>query len=98
MDLKDFTKTELRMLVLLADGKPHTRKELHKCLEDEMGPLVNIKPHIQAIKRKIQPHGEDIVCVLGQRRIISYRRVKVLNPEANGVQKTKQAELMQDAG
>lgn len=81
MDLSGFTPTERRMVILLADGKPHTRKELHACLIDEMGPLCNIKPHLQAIKRKIEYLGEDIVCVLGQSRKISYRRIKIILPE-----------------
>lgn len=83
MDLSVFTPTERRMVILLADGKPHTRRELHKCLVDELGPLVNIKPHLQAIKKKIAHLGEDVVCVLGQSRKISYRRIKSIQPDPN---------------
>ena len=80
--LPSFTVTEWKMMRMLADGEPHTRKELHSCLEDELGRLLNIKPHLQAIKKKIRPLGEDIVCILGRGRLIQYRRVRVLPPSA----------------
>ena len=51
-----------RMMDLLSDGNPHTSKELHGCLEDELGPVSNIDPHLDAIRKKIRPTGQDLIC------------------------------------
>lgn len=57
-----FTPVQRRILEILSDGLPHTRFELHKCLNDELSPVRNIRPHLTAIRKKIRPHGEDILC------------------------------------
>lgn len=74
-----FTPTETCMLELLADGKPHTRRELHACLPDELGGLVNVRRHLCNIRRKLTSRGEAVICVLHLRRIC-YQRVRVLVP------------------
>lgn len=63
-----FTPTQRRMLEVLADGQPHTKKELHACLVDELGPLSNVEFHISEIRRAIKPFGEDILCVFFKRK------------------------------
>lgn len=67
-----------RMLAMLSDGKPHSRRELHSCLWDEAGPLSNIKQHISLIRAKLRPLGEEIVCEIHNRKV-HYRHVKLLN-------------------
>lgn len=59
----DLTPTQRRMLKVLADGLPHSREELHACLDDELGPVSNIKAHLTYLRRKLRPRGEDIFCV-----------------------------------
>lgn len=75
MDAK-FTTTELRILQLLADGRPHKRKEIHACLEDELAEMKAIRFHIMNIRRKL-PRSETVVCeVFGS--TICYRHVRLL--------------------
>jgi DNA-binding CsgD family transcriptional regulator len=72
-----FTPTERRMLTLLADGMPHTRFELHKCLWDDLSPLQAIWAHISNIRAKIRPQGHDIICEI-YNRTVHYRHVILL--------------------
>lgn len=75
-----FTPTESRLLSLLSDGLPHSKKELHACLYDSLGILNNIQAHISHLRSKIRPKGEDIVCEYAKRQIW-YRHVRLLrNP------------------
>jgi hypothetical protein len=53
------------MLEVLADGKPHTREELHACLYDTEGSMQNIQHHISAMRKILRMQGEDIFCVQG---------------------------------
>ena len=74
-----FTPVQQRMLNVLADGLQHTPKELHTCLEDELGPLTNIQIHISNIRSKLRPIGQDIAMeksMLGT----FYRHVRLLAP------------------
>lgn len=77
MNDNGYTPTQLKMLVILADGRPHTREELHACLHDELGPLSNIQMHVSNIRRKLQPLGYDIVCIVEHRQH-RYRWVRLL--------------------
>lgn len=69
-----FTKTEARILRLLADGQAHTRREIHACLWDEESALTAIQFHISKIRQALQPIGQTIVCELHNSRIC-YRHV-----------------------
>lgn len=64
-----------QMMELLADGMPHTRRELHAFC----GPsrLSVVRKHICVIRRDIRPRGEDIICVL-YRRALCYQHVRLL--------------------
>ena len=70
-----FTPTQAAMLKILSDGLPHTREELHKCC----GPssLKTIQMHLSSIRKKLRPHGEDIVYVVVSRRGC-YQHVRLL--------------------
>ena len=72
-----FTPTHQAMLDVLADGRPHLRKELHACLPDELGPPTNIHAHLTAIRKMLRPKGQDIICTLVNGRIC-YRHVRLL--------------------
>lgn len=72
--LPKFTPVERRILEVLSDGKDHTKTELHGCLNDDMGPKSNVSVHVFNIRKKIQPHGQDIVCVYYKRKWL-YRHV-----------------------
>jgi len=78
-----FTVTEQRMLVVLADGLAHTRKELHACLPDELGSQRNVRAHLVRMRKKLRPNGEDIVCELKDRSP-HYRHVRLLASAVNG--------------
>ena len=78
-----YTPTQRAMLNILADGKPHTRHELHTCLMDDLGALSNINFHICVIRGKLRPKGMDIICELSNRRIM-YRQVRLLGSTHDG--------------
>lgn len=77
-----YTPTEKRMLELLSDGKPHTRKEMHGCLWDEHSELTAIQIHISKIRHKLLTKGETIICELSGYRIC-YRHVRLINSSAS---------------
>lgn len=74
-----FTPTETAMLIVLADGRRHSRQELHACLQDDLAPLSAIYFHITKLRSKLNPIGEHIVCETANRQIF-YRHVKLLAP------------------
>lgn len=80
----ELTTIQSRMLEILADGMPHTRQELHGCLNDELGALANIKPHIHLIRKKLIPIGETLICEIVHRRIC-YRHVRLLPSACSGI-------------
>lgn len=73
-----FTPTEARILAVLADGHPHARRELARCLWDERGRLSNVARHVSNIRAKLPP-GEWIDCVIGNHEV-SYRHFRLLVP------------------
>lgn len=72
-----WTPTQQRMIDLLSDGMPHDRKELHRCLDDELAQLSAIQFHLSMIRRVLRPRGEDILCVLFDRKI-HYQHIRLL--------------------
>lgn len=76
LDTRLLTPTQLRLLVILSDGEPHSRYQLRdEGLWDELGSVENVKNHIAAIRRHLRKIGQDIVCVLIDGQKISYQRV-----------------------
>lgn len=69
-------RVQLQILVLLSDGKPHSREEIHRCLSDDLGPLRNVRYHISRI-RKFLPVDRHIVCEIFN-RTVHYRHVRLL--------------------
>jgi DNA-binding CsgD family transcriptional regulator len=75
-----FTPTQRRILQVLADGEPHRPTELAAQLDDDMGPVSNVKPHLTAIRKLLRLRGEDILCVVPgppHRRCLHYRWVRL---------------------
>jgi hypothetical protein len=68
---------QIKMLDVLSDGLPHSRKELHACLSDPMVDMAAIRVHICHIRKVLRPRGQDIVCELKHRKI-HYRHVRLL--------------------
>jgi hypothetical protein len=85
-----FTATQQRILDVLADGQPHARKELWACIPSAEGiedpkllqeyARCQANRHLVAIRSKLRAVGEDIVCVVVNRRMC-YRHVKLLWPD-----------------
>lgn len=73
------TPTQQRLAGLLADGRPHPRREIHALICDTLDPLSNIRFHIWSLRAKLREAGQDIVCVLDNRRLC-YRQVRLLAP------------------
>lgn len=71
-----FTPTQLRIVQLLADGKPHTRQEIKELLWDDQSPLTAIRAHITNCRKVLRLLEEEIVCELSN-GTITYRRIKV---------------------
>lgn len=73
-----FTKTEQRIIAMLADGETHAKGELIICLEDELASFGSLKVHLSNIRKKLYTKGEDIVFVASQ-KCWGYRHVKKLH-------------------
>ena len=61
------------MLEVLSDGKPHTKRELHACLNDNLSPLCNVYAHIKAINDKLKQHEQRVIA-----ENCHYRWVRIL--------------------
>jgi hypothetical protein len=72
-----WTPTQQRIIDLLSDGMPHDRYEIFGCLDDNLSKLSAIWFHMSSIRRVVRPRGEDILCVLFDRKI-HYQHVKLL--------------------
>lgn len=73
----EFTKTQKAILEVLADGRPHHRSVLKDAIGDPLATYQNLNWHMTAIRRKLHPVGQDIVCVL-LGKSIHYRHVRML--------------------
>lgn len=73
-ELRSFTKTEQRILLLLQDGEPHTRWNIRNEIGDEYTSLQTIQMHISRIRRKLAAHRKSVLCEQSNGEI-SYRLV-----------------------
>jgi len=78
-----FTPTQQRMLNLLSDGLPHSREAMLECLQDEQVCSTAHTPHLLAIRKKLRPKGEDVICEYIKRRPY-YRHVRLLPSAYDG--------------
>ena len=74
-----FTPTQRKIFDMLLDGQPHTKKELHGCLWDDMNddPDNCLKAHISTMRRIIGLQGLDIVA-RGHNGTTQYRLVRYI--------------------
>lgn len=77
--VSEFTPTQRAMLAVLSDGLPHTLVELHACLPDELGAMVNASMHISNLRKKLRKSDEDIICQVHGRDTF-YRHVRLSPP------------------
>ncbi len=83
-EVPKFTPTQQRIIDVLSDGKPHSRKELKGCLPDELAELKTVNVHIAHIRVKLRPIGEDIICEMGSMYQLGFRHVRLLTSPNNG--------------
>ena len=71
-----------KILQVLSDGLPHSKKELIPCLSDELSikPNAAVRQHISNLRKILKLRGETIVCELGYHGQIFYRHVRLLVP------------------
>lgn len=81
--MNGYTPTEKRILDLLRDGRPHHRKEVHACLEDDLSDISAIYPHMTRLRNKLQPSGQDILAVTTGRTTY-YQQVVLLYSANDG--------------
>ncbi len=75
-----YTPTERRLLALLADGRPHSRAELHACLDDDLAAPRAIQFHVSRLRGKLRPAKQTVVCEI-HRGAPHYRHVRLLEAE-----------------
>jgi hypothetical protein len=80
-----YTPTQKRIMDVLADGEPHSLRELFKLLDAPPGDaatslqlstaFVCLQNHIKNVRKHVRPKGLDIVCQIIYRRK-NYRLVR----------------------
>jgi hypothetical protein len=80
---KPFTATERRILDLLGDGLHHPRADVKDCLNDELASYGNLVNHISAIRKRLRPRGQDIICERFNCKY-GYRWVRLLKSPDDG--------------
>jgi len=83
MNGNGFTKIETRIMSLLSDGMPHRRDEVLDCLGDKLAELSALHAHMTRIRKKINPKGESILCVISGHRYC-YQLVKLVSSSYDG--------------
>lgn len=76
-----FSPTERVMMDILSDGQPHTREELHGCLQDDMQPLKKVRQWMTKLRKKLRPHGQTIRTERTD-GLVCYRLTRTINQEA----------------
>lgn len=78
------TATEQRIFNLLSDGKPHTKEEVHTCLNDELSPVSAIANHISRMRKQLRHHAKDILCRYGGGKT-TYQLIRLTHSPNDGV-------------
>lgn len=76
--MNGYTVTEQKLLDVLSDGMPHALSALVSVV-DEYTEKGTVQVHIFNLRRKLAPHGRDIVCREGK-----YRMMRVLASADDG--------------
>lgn len=73
-----FTPTELRILEVLRDGRPKTKKEVMDSIDGEFTSASTYHKHIQRLREKLLMRGETILHVCIARWTIRVQWVRLL--------------------
>jgi hypothetical protein len=82
-----YTPTQVRIMDLLSDGKPHTAKEMHKLLDDDLADISGVRVHICELRKVLHKQGMSIrteVHINGECRVASYCLVRRLHSPNDG--------------
>jgi len=74
----EYTRQQAAILGVLKDGATHSRQELLDACLDDMMSVRTLNVAITRVRKLLRPKGQDIVCVLNNKRI-NYRWVRLLN-------------------
>jgi len=75
--MSQYTPTEARLVDMLSDGKPHSRRELLTCIDDDQAVFSNLRWHLCSVRKKVKPLGEDILFISGNFQS-GYQHVRTL--------------------
>ena len=79
------TPADKRILEVLSDGAPHSRKELHeRCMGDTSNSMqvrLAFQAAVARLRKRLRPIGQDVVCRLEFRGQIFYQHVRLLNSQ-----------------
>lgn len=78
------TATEQRIFNLLSDGRPHTKEEIHTCINDELAPVSAIANHISRMRKQLRVHGKDVICSY-RGGVTKYQLVRLMHSPNDGV-------------
>jgi hypothetical protein len=73
-----FTPTETILMNILADGMPHSRKDLIAALPNDQSDFTNLSTHLSNIRKKLAPYGRLVICEI-YNRTVHYRQVRHIN-------------------
>lgn len=76
--MPEWTPIQAKMLQVLKDGRPHTKEELHACLNDDLSPVTNVYMYITAINKKLRVSEQEIICDRREPGKSQYRWVRLL--------------------
>lgn len=76
-DANGWTPTEARLLAVLADGQPHKRDELFRCLGDELAKPTAVNVHFSQMRRRLHAKGQDVLC-RSHGHYLTYQHVRLL--------------------
>lgn len=62
MNRADFTPTQWKIYEFLADGRPHSREELSRFLQDPATTgAASVRVHVYYVRRAVRRYGMDVV-------------------------------------
>lgn len=81
--MESYTPMQHDLLMLLSDGKPHTKDEIREHVRgfDDYTPNYSIHYLIHALRKKLAAKSQDIVCVVTHGTLRRYQQVRKLHGE-----------------
>lgn len=78
----EYTRTQVAILSVLADGGPHTVGQLLARIGDSQMTAHNLRCHLSILRKKLRPIGQDILCVKLMAARSAYRQVALIGAAA----------------